>query len=61
MKKFSLCFFAALLLVALFVFTGCTSNCMTPLCSNNAQLFSDFCRRCNDLIEGARDVLNLFN
>jgi len=56
MKKSRFALLGALLLVVLFSVTGCSSECMTPLCRNNAQLFSDFCRRCNEVVDGVRDI-----
>jgi len=49
---------ALVLAFSLIGFTGCTSECRTPFCTNNSQFTSDLCRRCNDLLDG---VTNFFN
>ena len=45
------------LAIGLASFTGCSSECRTPLCTNNSQMTSDLCRSCNDALDS---IMNIF-
>jgi hypothetical protein len=58
-KKFAPLALIAMLVFALFALTGC-GQCEMFLCSNNARMFRDYCRTCQDIVDALGAIGDFF-